>query len=260
MQTKASRPAAIGSRQISLVAGVLVAAASLAWPGRMAAQTPGAGGETLARAIPKFGTTNLTFVRLTGLEFFPILGSDYGSVGGFSRYPTTGNNMLAGLHLPDGSIIDYLEIDFCDTLDPEDIHLFIEECDPALSNCVFVPNANVNSFGASGCSAISTSGIGHQVDNLGHFLVLVAEFQAEDNPFLTITGAAVGYRLQVSPPPAQATFNDVPTTHPFFRFIEALAASGITAGCGGGNFCPDQPLTRGQMAVFLAKALGLSFN
>ena len=36
-----------------------------------------------------------------------------------------------------------------------------------------------------------------------------------------------------------------------------LAASGITAGCGGGNYCPDAPLTRGQMAVFLSRALGL---
>jgi hypothetical protein len=49
----------------------------------------------------------------------------------------------------------------------------------------------------------------------------------------------------------------VPTNHPFFQFVEALAASGITAGCGNGNFCPDAPLTRGQMAVFLSKALGL---
>jgi hypothetical protein len=43
---------------------------------------------------------------------------------------------------------------------------------------------------------------------------------------------------------------------PFFQFIEALYASGITGGCGAGNYCPDNPVTRGQMAVFLAKALG----
>jgi hypothetical protein len=69
----------------------------------------------------------------------------------------------------------------------------------------------------------------------------------------------VRYKLQVSPAPASATFADVPTSHPFFQFVEALAASGITAGCGGGNFCPDAPITRGQMAVFLAAALGLHF-
>jgi hypothetical protein len=49
----------------------------------------------------------------------------------------------------------------------------------------------------------------------------------------------------------------VPTTHPQFRFVEALTFAGITSGCGGGLFCPDAPLTRGQMAVFLSVALGL---
>jgi hypothetical protein len=35
--------------------------------------------------------------------------------------------------------------------------------------------------------------------------------------------------------------------------------SGTTAGCGGGDFCPDAPITRGQMVAFLAKALGLQW-
>jgi len=52
----------------------------------------------------------------------------------------------------------------------------------------------------------------------------------------------------------------VPTTHRFYKFIEALYLAGITAGCGGGKFCPDQPLTRGQEAVFLATALGLNWG
>ena len=64
---------------------------------------------------------------------------------------------------------------------------------------------------------------------------------------------------QVSPAPATATFGDVPTDHRFFQFVEALVKSGITAGCGGDNYCPDAPITRGQMAVFLAKALGLQW-
>lgn len=65
------------------------------------------------------------------------------------------------------------------------------------------------------------------------------------------------WKPQVSPAPAFATFADVPVGHPFHRFVEALVASGITGGCGGGLYCPDQPVTRGQMAVFLSAALGL---
>ena len=58
--------------------------------------------------------------------------------------------------------------------------------------------------------------------------------------------------------PGVATFpDDVPTGHLFFRFIEALAAAGITGGCGTGSYCPDSPVARGQRAAFPAKALGL---
>jgi hypothetical protein len=72
-----------------------------------------------------------------------------------------------------------------------------------------------------------------------------------------IRAARLLWKRQVSPAPQAATFNDVPTSDPAFPFVEALAASGITVGCGGGSYCPDAPLTRRQMAVFLAKALGL---
>ncbi|MEX1244205.1 MAG: S-layer homology domain-containing protein [Thermoanaerobaculia bacterium] len=59
--------------------------------------------------------------------------------------------------------------------------------------------------------------------------------------------------------PATATFDDVPTSHPLFQYVEALVKAGVTGGCGAGNFCPTAPLTRGQMAVFLSRALGLQW-
>jgi hypothetical protein len=77
---------------------------------------------------------------------------------------------------------------------------------------------------------------------------------------LTLQRVRVRWSRQVSPAPAVATFNDVPTTHPQFRFVEALVAAGVTGGCGAGLYCPDSPLTRGQMAVFLSVALGLRFQ
>ena len=40
--------------------------------------------------------------------------------------------------------------------------------------------------------------------------------------------------------------------------IEIIAAEGITQGCGGTRFCPADLVTRGQMASFLARMLGLS--
>jgi hypothetical protein len=49
-------------------------------------------------------------------------------------------------------------------------------------------------------------------------------------------------------------FNDVPPDYWAAAWIKQLAAEGITAGCGGGNFCPEQPVTRAQMAVFLLRS------
>ena len=39
--------------------------------------------------------------------------------------------------------------------------------------------------------------------------------------------------------------------------INAIAAAGITVGTGGGNYSPNDPVTRAQMATFLARALGI---
>jgi hypothetical protein len=56
------------------------------------------------------------------------------------------------------------------------------------------------------------------------------------------------------PNPCSGQFADVNSANPFCGFIERLAGDGITGGCGGGNFCPNAPVTRAQMAVFLVAA------
>jgi len=56
------------------------------------------------------------------------------------------------------------------------------------------------------------------------------------------------------PPACAGVFPDVPCPSAFADWIEQLAAEQITGGCGGGNYCPDDAVTRAQMAVFLLKA------
>jgi hypothetical protein len=81
----------------------------------------------------------------------------------------------------------------------------------------------------------------------------------DDITGLTFQRARAEWVRQVSPGPLIASFSDVPTFHPFYRFVEALVASGLTGGCGGGLYCVSSPVTRGEMAVFLSAALGLSW-
>ena len=61
-------------------------------------------------------------------------------------------------------------------------------------------------------------------------------------------------------PPAVGSgtgFGDVPVDYWAAALIKQLVTEGITAGCGNGNYCPEAPVTRAQMAVFLVKTFGL---
>jgi hypothetical protein len=99
---------------------------------------------------------------------------------------------------------------------------------------------------------------GETVHNFSCAYVARTTFVSSGTPDLVLHKVRAGWRRQVSAAPLTATFpNDVPTSHPYFQFIEALAAAGITSGCAPGFYCPNNPITRGEMAVFLAAALGL---
>ena len=95
-------------------------------------------------------------------------------------------------------------------------------------------------------------------DTLDHVAYyILADVSGGGKEHLGLGGVRLTWERPVSPPPPTPTFGDVPASDPAFSHVEALSASGITAGCAGGNFCPNATLTRRQMAVFLAKALGL---
>jgi hypothetical protein len=55
-------------------------------------------------------------------------------------------------------------------------------------------------------------------------------------------------------------FTDVPASSPFCKWIEELARLGVVTGCGGGNYCPSDPVTREQMAVFVLRTLDGTLN
>ena len=62
---------------------------------------------------------------------------------------------------------------------------------------------------------------------------------------------------------AVATFTDVPISHPFFKWIEALVDAAITAGCVASppQYCPDAGVTRSEMTVFLLRGIhGASYD
>ena len=172
----------------------------------------------------------------------PVEGTGYGAVG-------------LPIHLPTGAQITELVVNYYDTATVEPVVEFLQVSPTGLVSSLSLVNFPVFSGGDNSV----TQPLSHEVVNTNSYSLLVRLNTESAANYNALYSVSVRYQLQVSPAPPTPTFGDVPTDHPFYQFIEALAASGITGGCGSGNYCPDNPVTRGQMAVFIAKALGLHF-
>jgi hypothetical protein len=86
----------------------------------------------------------------------------------------------------------------------------------------------------------------------GNFCPSASITRAQMAVFLLRAGHGSGY----VPPPASGTiFSDVAASDFAADWIEELYAEGITGGCATGplRYCPNNPITRGQMAAFLLK-------
>ena len=228
-------------------------------------------------AIPRnFGTEDLIVDVVSGYDFQPFFSTvGFSSASGF-RSATGPNNFQLGAsfgRIPQGARLESIQIYFYDGSSTADVNLRACRQDRAAATGVVAGQEcfiDITSSGMPGASAVEVPIPADFQDYL-----LAADVDGDNvedtvdyyyiaetsGGLLTAIGAIrMNWRRQVHPAPSVATFNDVPTDHPQFQFVEALAASGITAGCGAGNYCPTAALTRGQMAVFLAKALGLHWS
>ena len=177
-------------------------------------------------------------------------------------------NAMAPLHLPSGALVDGYTVVYDDSDPAENLEFAFKRywvgAFGATGQEQYGP-----AFQSSGTPGVRSSWVELDPDLTIRYYIAVALttqsyaftlYLPPNNWDVRFRGVIVRWKRQVSPAPATATFNDVPTGHWAFQFIEALADSGITAGCGGGIFCPDNTLTRAEMAVFLSKALGLHYS
>lgn len=95
---------------------------------------------------------------------------------------------------------------------------------------------------------------GWNITPLGDTPYSITTFGENENGELYLADYGTGkiYQLQYT------TFADVPATHIFYRYIEGFYNAGITAGCSVSPkmYCPDNSVTRGEMAVFIERAMG----
>ena len=237
------------------------------------------------RLLPKsgYGTDDLQVVNVPFHSFLPQSSSHaYDSNCCFSdgtRWASGGHNFLlasvdAGL-VPNGARIEEVRFYIQDTNPVIDMNFGGYLCANWIDSTGQNPGANVCpvevfSFGNPGDTVLvaslgntlryqSDAGAPGTLDAVSW--ILFAQFgingQTVYDGSVRLRSVEILFRRQIPVAPLSATFNDVAPADFGFQHIEALAASGITAGCGGGAFCPNGTLTRAQMAVFLAKALGL---
>jgi len=208
---------------------------------------------------PAWGLTDLITFQIHARAMVGLNSWDHGrreSTATWRTYCTNLCFLVANLNLPQGARVFAIELEAYDAHASHFMSCSIGSCPVLGASCDLESVSTGEAFDG-----------GH--DFFSHTLASPITVDNHDNTYfaecyLNATGESVNfrtfrifYRLQVSAAPGTATFSDVPVGSFGFKHVEALAASGITAGCGGGNFCPDREITRVEMAVFLAKALGL---
>jgi S-layer homology domain len=237
------------------------------------AQAGSGAGEPVLAAVehelraPEWGTVGRSAVVKSALDFVPPDSSiTYGdfNAGGVFRFQTSAVafDWWGGVDLPNGAIIDRVEFHACDTTATGRFVFGLARFTlPGQGGANVTPTGSTGLPETPGCAVFSLlpSAPPVVVNSATETYAFFFTFQGDFSTAIKAGSMRVVYRLQVSPIPLTETFSDVPVGHPQHRFVEALAAAGITGGCGGGLYCPDASLTRGQMAVFLAVALGLHF-
>jgi uncharacterized repeat protein (TIGR01451 family) len=104
--------------------------------------------------------------------------------------------------------------------------------------------ASYGNIGANSNSSCQTSGNCYSL-TLGNPTRPVQHWDAKATENLS-NGNTMSWTLHIG-----KSFNDVPTTNPYYSFIETIFHNGITAGCGSNNFCPTAVVTRDQIAPML---------
>lgn len=205
-----------------------------------------------------WGPSATTTFRIPAWAFQPVeFGNQFSIQGGFNRFIAAGGVAFAPVMIPEGALVTAVQVTACDESPNEEVTWALIALDATAATEIGLSSLGTTSVAAiPGCGVFNLNlSSPHTINNTQIYYVAVGNSPTPGT--VRYSSAAVRYKLQVSPPPGMATFNDVPLGHPQRPFIEALFASGITSGCGSGNYCPDAPLTRGQMAVFLSVALGL---
>jgi len=178
--------------------------------------------------------------------------------------PAAYEHIYAALRLPTGALITGYRVIYEDSSAGEEFSVRLRR------GWQWGPNkgsVEIRSWTSSGTPGVTQTWVDVSPDHTVFYRYWAIASYGYNSYYLWVTlpptysvkfrGMLVYWKRQISPAPVDATFPDVAPGYWAFQEIEALAASGITTGFPDGTFRPTEPVTRAQMATFLARALGL---
>jgi hypothetical protein len=204
-----------------------------------------------------FGTKDYTVTKISALSFVPAdSGLPYHTSGSLGRYgdANTDTHFYATFDWPSGSTLDYIGLTNLNDGTPGVISVsLLVRAGSGVSPVVTVTSTPHTTWAIDKNPTPFNQTVYSQDDG-----IFILDVETASSPNLQFfAGVEIWWKRNVGYPPGAPQFSDVPPTHQFYKFVEALAAAGITAGYGDGRFGVNDPVTRGQMAVFISDALGL---
>jgi len=214
-----------------------------------------------------YGTVATNYHYVSAEEFLPFLPhvNDWVDAGtGGARYVIGSSTSMisANVRLPSGALVTGMAVVYedSDAVDDLEVYFYRTWWGIGSRGSEIVGPA----YFSSGTPGITRSYVDIDPDHTISYQASSFSVQAyrlvallDASPDVQLRGVILYWKRQISPAPVVPTFPDVAPGYWAFQSIEALAASEITTGFPDGTFRPTDPVTRAQMATFLARALGL---
>jgi len=214
-----------------------------------------------------YGTTETNYYVVSADEFHPQLPTtsqwfDAGAGGARYILGTSNHTLYANVRLPSGALITGMAILYEDS--DADLGLGVRLGRNWWGSGFYGSEWISPPWSSSGAPGVTRTYIDINPDHTVEYGAspfsvqsyrLTATLDASYD--VKLQGVVIYWNRQISPAPPTQTFPDVAPGYWAFQEIEALAASGITTGFPDGTYRPTDPVTRAQMATFLARALGL---
>ena len=200
-----------------------------------------------AIASEDYGVQDVSYTVIPATDFRPFDSATGYAVTGSGGVNRTGGgtaNFAHAINLPAGAILVDMTTYLSDTNATSDVRtdLFLSwrATDTGASpGFGYYSSATAQSSGMPGDTAIVSPWnatlparfdvlFNGTLDDVAWMVVVALNTTDNTNSFSAVR---LKWKRQVSPAPGTARYTDVPTTHPFFQYVEALAAAGITSGC-----------------------------